>query len=512
MKKFLLSCSLALGIGASAQTTVVFEDSFESYEDFAIANVGSWTLKDIDLKPTYGITSGGAAVVFANSGVAKSFQVFNASATTPASGAGFSARTGSKTMVCFNATSSPWNDDWLISPQISMVATGTSKVSFWAKSAHTDYGAEKFQIFVSTSGTDVANFTAISPVVVTPADAEWHEYSYDLTAYAGQQIYIAIRCTSDDQFALSIDDYKVTNTAPATEAPGCATLTTPSNGSTTIAPGTTTLSWTAPTTGGTPSSYDVYFGTTPNPTTLLTNVAGTSTTVSTAVSTTYYWKVVPKNIIGEATGCSESSFTTVAVYCTTAPNGAYPIIGNLAPSTCNGTTAVTRTNAYAGEYSRVSVVAGNTYKFETLLKPEYFITIATNDATPVGLASGTGPLLYTPTTSGTIRFYSHTDSTCSGATDSSTSHTRSVTCMGTLAVNDLSKSAISVYPNPFKDILKISDVKGVKSITVNDMSGRAVKSLEPAAEINLSNLKEGLYIVNLKMEDGSVKTFKAIKK
>ena len=44
------------------------------------------------------------------------------------------------------------------------------------------------------------------------------------------------------------------------------------------------------------------------------------------------------------------------------------------------------------------------------------------------------------------------------------------------------------------------------------MSGRAVKSLEPAAEINLSNLKEGLYIVNLKMEDGSVKTFKAIKK
>ena len=81
-----------------------------------------------------------------------------------------------------------------------------------------------------------------------------------------------------------------------------------------------------------------------------------------------------------------------------------------------------------------------------------------------------------------------------------------------LAVSDLNKADISVYPNPFKDILKISDVKGVKSITVNDMSGRAVKSLEPAAEINLSNLKEGLYIVNLKMEDGSVKTFKAIKK
>ena len=510
MKKLLLSCFVALGICASAQTTVVFEDSFESYTDFAIADIGSWTLKDVDLKPTYGITSGGVAVVFPNSGVAKSYQVFNASETVPASGAGFSARTGVKNLVCFNATSSPWNDDWLISPQISMAATGTSAVSFWAKSANSSYGLEKFQVFVSTTGTDIANFTAISPVVVTPADVTYHEYTYDLSSYKGQQIYIAIRCTSDDQFALNIDDFKVTNTAPATTAPDCATLTSPTNNNTAVPPGTTTLSWTAPTTGGTVTSYDVYFGTSPNPTTLLATVAGTSTTAPTAVSTTYYWRVVPKNDIGSATGCNEFSFTTAAAsYCTTAPNGLY---GTLTPSTCNGKTAVTRTLAYAGEYSAINVVAGRTYKFDILQKTGYYITIATNDATPVGLASGTNSVTYTATTTGVLRFYSHTNSTCSGATDSSTSHTRSVTCMGTLAVSDLNKADISVYPNPFKDILKISDVKGVKSITVNDMSGRAVKSLEPAAEINLSNLKEGLYIVNLKMEDGSVKTFKAIKK
>ena len=76
----------------------------------------------------------------------------------------------------------------------------------------------------------------------------------------------------------------------------------------------------------------------------------------------------------------------------------------------------------------------------------------------------------------------------------------------------LYKTNISVYPNPFTDVLKISDVKGVKSVSVNDISGREVKTLAPAAELNLSNLKAGLYIVNLKMEDGSVKTFKAIKK
>ena len=29
--------------------TVIFEDSFETYTDFAIANVGNWTLTDVDL-------------------------------------------------------------------------------------------------------------------------------------------------------------------------------------------------------------------------------------------------------------------------------------------------------------------------------------------------------------------------------------------------------------------------------------------------------------------------------
>ena len=49
--------------------TVLFEDSFETYTDFAIANVGNWTLTDVDLKPTYGFTG----ITFPNTGVAKSF-------------------------------------------------------------------------------------------------------------------------------------------------------------------------------------------------------------------------------------------------------------------------------------------------------------------------------------------------------------------------------------------------------------------------------------------------------
>lgn len=84
--------------------------------------------------------------------------------------------------------------------------------------------------------------------------------------------------------------------------------------------------------------------------------------------------------------------------------------------------------------------------------------------------------------------------------------------LGTSDVNANGKMDISVYPNPFKDIVTISDIKGVKSITVSDVSGRQVKTLKPSTELNLSDLNSGLYLITLHMEDGSTKTVKAIKK
>ena len=73
------------------------------------------------------------------------------------------------------------------------------------------------------------------------------------------------------------------------------------------------------------------------------------------------------------------------------------------------------------------------------------------------------------------------------------------------------KEGLSIYPNPFQNVLKISDVKGVKSVVVSDVSGRQVKSMAPSTELDLSALKTGLYIVTLQMEDGTVKSFKAVK-
>lgn len=210
MKKILLSLLFLSSVAASAQTTI-FEDSFETYTDFAISGVGSWTLIDVDLKTTYGFTG----ITFANSGVAKSFQVFNATTTapplTPTATSNWTARTGNKHMVCFAAaTAAPLNNDWLISPQITLGSSG-NVLSFWAKSCDGTYGAEKFKVGISSGNTTTGITLLSTGTVVTASNFTWVQYTYNVPAsFDGQAVYFSINCISDDQFGFAVDDFKVT--------------------------------------------------------------------------------------------------------------------------------------------------------------------------------------------------------------------------------------------------------------------------------------------------------------
>ncbi|MFT3980903.1 MAG: GEVED domain-containing protein [Ferruginibacter sp.] len=114
-----------------------------------------------------------------------------------------------------------------------------------------------------------------------------------------------------------VEDYTVIIAAPS--VPNCATYTSPANGATGIcSPGS--LNWTAPTTGGVPTGYKLYFGTdgagVTNPTSIVngTNIGNVLTYSFSGLtaSTTYYWKIVPTNSVGDATGCTIQSFTTSA--------------------------------------------------------------------------------------------------------------------------------------------------------------------------------------------------------
>lgn len=220
MKKITFLILLIFSVSIYSQQ-IVFEDSFETYTEFAVDNVGAWTLLDEDGLDTYGF----GGTTFPNSGIAKSFQVFNAGNTvpplTPTASSDWTARTGSISMVCFAAVPDVLgngNDDWLISPQINL-GTGGSSLSFWYKAADGTFSAEEFRVGISTTGTSPGDFTIISanPEQVTNGGLVYVEFTADLTSFEGSPIYVGIHCISNDQFGFMIDDFQVTSQTLGTD-------------------------------------------------------------------------------------------------------------------------------------------------------------------------------------------------------------------------------------------------------------------------------------------------------
>jgi hypothetical protein len=102
-------------------------------------------------------------------------------------------------------------------------------------------------------------------------------------------------------------------------------------------------------------------------------------------------------------------------------------------------------------------------------------------------------------------------SKCESARQMVTATVSSSACLGTSETT--AKEGIQVYPNPFADVLNISDVNNVKSISVVDIAGRLVKTFDkPTSTLHLGELNSGMYLVVLNMKDGSKQTIKAIKK
>ena len=95
--------------------------------------------------------------------------------------------------------------------------------------------------------------------------------------------------------------------------------------------------------------------------------------------------------------------------CLTATNGQYPF--DPVTPTCTGIPVdVAEGCGYASEYSVLNLTSGVNYIFTSSIATDY-ITIS-NGAGTTALVFGTGPVNYTPTSTTTYRFYTHTNSTC----------------------------------------------------------------------------------------------------
>ncbi len=207
----------------NAQSTI-FQEDFESYDDFIISNIGGWTMHDIDATQTWGVPE----CNFVNEGYIGTGIIFNPySCTDDQMGpfdptySNYSIRdTGTKYLSFWCAVGTQ-NDNYFISPQIDLTNKTNIELTFYAKSlvnlvSSPGFDPEQFEIMISTTGTDVEDFTAIGNVNDIPTNQYWADFSYNLDAYAGNLIYFAIHhITTQNGYALHMDDFKITANSTA---------------------------------------------------------------------------------------------------------------------------------------------------------------------------------------------------------------------------------------------------------------------------------------------------------
>lgn len=164
---------------ASLQAQVLFEQDFEN-------GLAPMTIEDVDgLTPAANVAQWADAWTVANPtfGNGSNLAVSN-SWYTPAGTA----------------------NDWMITPAISITATNT--VISWEAKAQDATFPDGYEVRVSTTGTNIADFTDVV-FSVGAENPAWTDRLAGLGDYAGQTIHIAFRNNSVDMFLLLVDNIQV---------------------------------------------------------------------------------------------------------------------------------------------------------------------------------------------------------------------------------------------------------------------------------------------------------------
>jgi M6 family metalloprotease-like protein len=101
-------------------------------------------------------------------------------------------------------------DNWLITPQISV--TEGNRLTYYIASYDGNY-PDHYGVFISTTNTNTASFNTTPLLEETPT-AGWQKRTIDLSAYTGENIYIAFRhfdCTNE--YRINLDEVSIVKDA-----------------------------------------------------------------------------------------------------------------------------------------------------------------------------------------------------------------------------------------------------------------------------------------------------------
>lgn len=435
-----------------------------------------------------------------------------------------------------NNSTATTGSQMLVAPPTINLSDGNKRVRFYAKS-----GGSGYTLLVGTlsNPADPASFTQIgSPIALTTTHTQ-----YTVNIPAGSDLQLAFKHgLGGTSRSIYLDNITVQDT------PSCLEPTAVTSSNSTM--NSALISWTAP--ASVPASgYEVYYSTNNTAPTASTVLDATNSVTSAATSAPlsslasdanyYIWvrsvcSSSDKSIWSEAatlrTGyCLPSSTNQTSWVSAFSSTGALIDIAYTSGSSITGgyqnlTATNNRITNAPGISTPISFTAGgptcgiavwidwnNNLTFEAserVFATSSYITNATGSITiPAG----------TPV--GNYRMRVVTDYNSSVPSNACAAISRGefidfifevATSLST-AETAVKKKEINVYPNPFKDILYLSDTKDLKKVTVGDASGRIVKTFEGSVkELNLGELNSGLYFITLYFKDGSQSTAKAIKK
>lgn len=264
-----------------------------------------------------------------------------------------SAAATSAPNVLYLYGSSATSQGMVAMPPLSNAGAGTHRLKFKARSNFTVGGV--IEVGYLTDSADAATFVSLQSFTTTSTSV-FDTFIANLGTDPGANEVLAFRHSGAPAYSVLIDD--VTWEPIPTTLPSCASnfvaTTDASCGNY-----ATQITWDAATDA---DGYNLTIGTTAGGNDILDaqNIGGaTSYSYSGTFNTTYYYKVVPFNLVGNASGCAEQSFTTFATgcYCSSLP-------------TSNDGSGIT------------NVLIGST-DF-----PNGDVTYFDNTASPVGLAQG----------------------------------------------------------------------------------------------------------------------------
>ena len=415
---------------------------------------------------------------------------------------------------------------------VSPTAVPTSFTSAISWVAPATAPANGYEIYYSTVNTAPTNATAASVTNITATTLTIN----NLTSSTLYYYWVRSVCSANEK-----SDW--TSVANFTTLSFCPSVTAPATAATGVSL-TPTITWTALTEA---TGYKLTVGTTAGGTDILNNIDlgnVTSYTFSSPLlnNTKYYYVVNAYNASITSASCNERNFTTLALPpANDACSNAIPLtIGATFAQNAVGGTTLGSTNTPVLSASCLSTstnVAGNVW-YTVVVPTSGNLTVETDTSTGTALTdtvmsiftdcsattslgcdddAGNGnfsKVSLTGQTPGAILYVSVWRYT-SGGSGSDGTFMVSAYDPVTLATSEVpvAKNDIKAYPNPFVDVLNISDITNVKSVSVTDIAGRLVKTIDkPSSALHLQELKPGLYLVTLQMKDGSKQTIKAIKK